>query len=115
MEPTLLEVMLRVHGEFRGRLAPLRVTPLQAGVLLYLHRQGEAKLKHVAAAVQVQSPTLGVVINDLVRKRWVTKQRVPHDDRSLCLRLSRQGAVLVQRIMKHIRPIRSDRPFKEET
>jgi hypothetical protein len=33
-ELTLLELVLRLHGEFRKSLEPIRVTPLQAGVLL---------------------------------------------------------------------------------
>ena len=52
-EPTLLEVVLRVHGDFRRRLAPLHVTPLQAGVMLYLHRHRDAKLTEAAAALRV--------------------------------------------------------------
>ena len=34
---TRLEQVLWMHGQFRRRLEPLRVTPLQAGVLLFLH------------------------------------------------------------------------------
>jgi hypothetical protein len=33
---TLLELVLRVQGEFRRSLEPIRVTPLQAGMMLYL-------------------------------------------------------------------------------
>jgi len=60
-EPTLPEVVLRVEGEFRQRLAPLRVTPLQAGVILYLHRQRDAPVTDAAAGVGVEGPTLPVV------------------------------------------------------
>ncbi len=35
---TLLELVLQLHGEFRRGLEPIRVTPLQAGVLLFLRR-----------------------------------------------------------------------------
>jgi DNA-binding MarR family transcriptional regulator len=101
-EPTQLEAVLQWHGEFRRRLVPLNVTPLQAGVILYLHRHGASKLKEAAAAVNVRSPTLSAVINDLVRMRWVTRQRVPNDDRALCLQLSPQGTVLAQRIRSQI-------------
>lgn len=99
-EPTLLEVVLRVQGDFRRRLAPLRVTPPQAGVILYLHRHRDAKVTEAAAAVGVQPPTVTGVIDDLVRKRWVTRQRALHNDRAVCLRLSRQGEVVERRI-KH--------------
>ena len=35
-KPTLLEVVLRMHGDFRRRFEPIGVTPLQVGVMLYL-------------------------------------------------------------------------------
>ena len=103
-EPTLLEVTLRLHGDFRRRLAPIGVTPLQAGVMLYLQRHPDAKLKDTAAALDVKPPTLTAVIQDLVRKRWVTTRYSIEDRRSVCLWLSRQGQVLAQRIMEHLRP-----------
>ena len=49
--PTLLEVVLRMHGEFRRRLEPIGVTPLQAGVMLFLLRHPDAKMKDTAAAM----------------------------------------------------------------
>ena len=114
-ELTLLELVLQLHGEFRRSLEPIGVTPLQAGVLLYVRRHTGTNMTNAAAALCVRMPTLSEVVQDLVRKRWVTKRRALHDDRALCLRLSRQGEVLVQKIMKHIRAIRSDLTFKEET
>ena len=107
-ERTLLEVVLRVHGDFRRRLAPIGVTPLQAGVILYLHRHPDAKMKDTAAALGVQPPTLTVVIDDLVRKRWLTRRRALHDDRALCLRLNRQGEVVAEKIKNHVRDVRSN-------
>ena len=99
---TLLEVVLRVHGDFRRRLEPIGVTPLQAGVMLYLHRHPDAKMKDTAAAMGVRSPTLTDVIDALVRKRLVTRQRALHDTRTLCLRLSRQGEVVARRIKNQV-------------
>ena len=97
-QPTLLEVVLRLQGDFRSRLAPIGVTPLQAGVMLYLQRHRDAKLTEAAAAVGVQPPTVTRVIQDLVRKGWVTRRRASHDDRTLCLRLSWEGQVLARKI-----------------
>ena len=34
-EPTRLELVLQLHGEFRRSLEPIHVTPLQAGVLFF--------------------------------------------------------------------------------
>ena len=113
-KPTLLEVVLRVQGDFRNQLAPLRVTPLQAGVILYLLRHRDAKVTEAAAALGVRVPTLSVVIRDLVRKRWVIRRRALHDDRVVCLRLSRQGEVLAGRIKERVRDMRSNLiPMKE--
>lgn len=62
---TLLEVVLRVQGEFRRSLEPIRVTPLQAGVILFLRRHVEANMTDTAAALSVRLPTLSVVIKAL--------------------------------------------------
>ena len=90
-ELTLLERVLQLHGDFRRSLEPIRVTLLQAGVLLYLRRHADAKLTDAAAALRVRQPTLHEVVEDLVRKRWVTKRRSVKDDRDVCLRLIRRG------------------------
>ena len=94
--------MLRVQGDFRRRLAPIGVTPFQAGVILYLHRHPDAKVTEAATALGVLVPTLSGVIRDLVRKRWVIRRRALHDDRLVCLRLSRQGDVVARRITDHV-------------
>ena len=112
---TLLELVLPLHGEFRRSLEPIGVTPLQAGVLLYVRRQTGTNMTNAAAALCVRMPTLSEVVQDLVRKRWVTKRRALHDDRALCLRLSRQGEVLVQKITERIRDLRSNLMFEKET
>lgn len=41
-ELTLLELVLRLEGEFRRSLEPINVTPLQAGLLLFLRRHVDA-------------------------------------------------------------------------
>lgn len=105
---TLLEVVLRIQGDFRRRLEPIGVTPLQAGVMLYLQRHPDAKMKDTAAALDVKPPTLTAVIDDLVRKRWVTRQRALHDDRAVCLQLSRQGQVVAEKINTHVRDVQSN-------
>jgi DNA-binding MarR family transcriptional regulator len=113
-EMTLLEVVLQLHGEFRRSLEPLRVTPLQAGMLLFLHRHPEARLTDAAAALRVNPPTLSVVVTDLVRKRWVAKRRSVTDSRVVHLRLSRQGQALVRRIKDRVRDVKSDLTPRKE-
>ena len=111
---TLLELVLRVQGEFRRSLDPIRVTPLQAGVLLFLGRHANAKLTDAADALCVREPTLSEVVKYLVRKRWVAKRRSLTDSRAVCLSLSRRGETLVQRIEGQLRHVKSDlTPMKE--
>ena len=97
-ELTLLELLLRLEGDIRRRLEPIRVTPLQAGSILFLRRHADARVTDSAAALRVRQPTMVEVVKDLVRKRWVTKRRSVQDRRAVCLRLSPQGQVLARRI-----------------
>ena len=112
-EPTLLELVLRVQGDFRRRLEPIRVTPLQAGVLLFLRGHAGAKLRDAATTLGVRLPTLSVVVKDLVRKRWVIKRRSVTDTRAVCLSLSRQGQGLALRIKDHVRNVKNDLASKK--
>jgi DNA-binding MarR family transcriptional regulator len=82
---TLLEQVLQLHGEFRKCLEPLRVTPLQAGVLLFLSRHPTATLTDAATSLAVRLPTLSPVVADLVRKRWVTRRYSVEDRRVVYL------------------------------
>jgi DNA-binding MarR family transcriptional regulator len=97
-ELTLLELVLQLHGEFRRSLEPIRVTPLQAGVLLFLYRHAEARVTDAAVALGVRLPTLSTVLKALVRKRWVTRHRSVTDTRVVHLRLSRRGNALALQI-----------------
>lgn len=102
-ELTLLELVLQLHGEFRRSLDPIRVTPLQAGVLLFLCRRADASLTDATAALRVRVPTLSDVVKDLVGKRWVIKRRSVTDARAVCLSLSRRGLVMTRKIEQRVR------------
>jgi DNA-binding MarR family transcriptional regulator len=104
-ELTLLELVLQLHGEFRRSLESIRVTPLQAGVLLFLRRHAEANMTNAAAALRVRQPTLTDVVKDLVRKRWVTKRRSVTDTRLVQLRLSRRGHALALQIEQRVHQV----------
>jgi DNA-binding MarR family transcriptional regulator len=100
---TLLELVLQLEGDIRRRLEPIRVTPLQAGVLLFLCRHTEARVTDTAAALGVGPPTLSTVVTGLVRKRWVIKRRSVTDARVVHVSLSQQGEVLVRKIEDMVR------------
>ena len=98
----LLELLLRLEGDSRRRLEPIRVTLLQAGMLLFLRRHAEANVTDAAATLGVRLPTVSVVVKALVRKRWVTKRRSGKDDRVVVLSLSRRGDTLALQIEKQV-------------
>ena len=104
-ELTLLELVLQLHGEFRKSLEPIRVTPLQAGVILFLRRHADARVTDAATALRLRLPTLSAVVKDLVRKRWVTRRRSVTDTRVVHLLLSRRGQVITKRIEKQVRRV----------
>lgn len=97
-EPTLLERVLWLHGQFRRSLGPIGVTPLQAGVLLYVRRHRDTNMTSTAAALCLRVPTLTEVIDALVRKRWVTRRRSTMENHVVQLRLSTRGNTLVVKI-----------------
>jgi DNA-binding MarR family transcriptional regulator len=103
--PTLLELVLRLEGDFRRRLESIRVTPLQAGVILFLRRHAEARVTDAAAALSVRVATLSEVVKDLIRERWVTKRRSVTDTRVMCLSLSRRGHALALHIEQRVRHV----------
>ena len=97
---TTLERVLQLHGQFRRSLEPLRVTPLQAGVLLFLRRHPEATVTDAADVLVLRVPTVSDVVKDLVRKGWVTKRYSVEDRRVVCVQLSRHGHALALQIEK---------------
>jgi len=110
---TILELVLQLHGELRRSLEPIRVTPLQAGVLLFLRRHAEARVTDTATALRLRPPTLSEVVNDLVRKRWVTKRRSVTDTRVVHLSLSRRGNALALQINQRVRLVNA--PLAQHT
>jgi len=101
-EPTELERAFWLQGQFRRKLAPIGVTPLQAGAILYLHRHADANITKTAIALCLRLPTVSEVVDDLVRKRWVTRQRSTTDTRVVQLRLSPRGQALVVKIKQGV-------------
>lgn len=101
-DATQLEVALRLLGDVRRRLVPLKVTPLQGATLLYLSRHKEATLKATAVFFRLRAPTMVEVIKDLVRNDWVTKGLSKVHWRALSLSLTPKGRVLVGKIKDQV-------------
>jgi DNA-binding MarR family transcriptional regulator len=60
-------------------------------------------MTNAATALRVTPPTLSDVVNDLARKRWLTKRRSVTDTRVVHLRLSRSGHTLTRHIERRVR------------
>jgi len=105
---TLLELVLRVQGEFRRSLDPIRVTPFQAGVLFFLSRHTNATMTDAADSLGVRLPTLSIVVKDLVRKRWITRRHLVENRRAVCLSLTQRGEALAQKIAERVQHVKSD-------
>ena len=86
-------------------MEPIRVTPLQAGVLLFIRRHANARVTDAAAAFRLRLPTSSEVVKALARKRWVTKRRSVKDDRVVVLSLSRWGDTLALQIEKWVHQV----------
>ena len=95
---TTLERVLQWHGAFRRSLGPIRVTPLQGAMLLFVSRHAETRLTDAARALCVRRPTLTEVVKALVRNRWVTQRRSVVDARVVHLGLSQRGEALTRQI-----------------
>ena len=60
-------------------------------------------MTNAATALRVTPPTLSDVVNDLARKRWLTKRRSVTDTHVVHLRLSRLGHTLTRHIERRDR------------
>jgi DNA-binding MarR family transcriptional regulator len=105
--PTRLELLLRLEGDFRKRLGAIRVTPSQAGVILFLRRQADANLTDASTALGVSQATLSRMVTTLVRKQWVAKRRSAKDNRVIALSLSRRGNALALQINQRVRQVKA--------
>jgi DNA-binding MarR family transcriptional regulator len=99
----LLVLLLRLVGDFRKTLEPLRVTPSQAGVLLLLHHHADARVTNTATELGVSLATLSRTVTALVHKGWVAKRRAVKDDRVVALSLTRRGHTLACHIEQRVR------------
>jgi len=111
--PTRLELLLKLEGDFRKRLGPIRVTPSQAGVILFLRRHADANVTDAATALGVSQATLSRTVTTLVRKQWVAKRRSAKDVRVVALSLSRRGNALALQINQRVRSVNA--PLAQHT
>lgn len=97
-----LETILRLQGLFRHRLQPLRVSLLQASVLLYLDRHPQCTLTEITSALCISPPATIMTLRLMQRSGWMHKTQINGKGRINPLRLTEKGNVLVQKIKENI-------------
>lgn len=97
-----LETILRLHGLFRHRLQALRISPIQAGMLLYLHRHPHCRLNEIASALCLQNHSTVETARFLKKKGLLQKTQTHENQRIGQLRLTVKGRALAQKIRENI-------------
>ncbi|MGC4097304.1 MAG: MarR family transcriptional regulator [Nitrospira sp.] len=97
-----LETILRLQGLFRHRLQPLRVSLLQASVLLYLDRHPRCTLTEITSALCTSPPSTITTVRFMQKKGWLHKTQVHEKGRIVPQRLTEKGNALVQQIKENI-------------
>ena len=97
-----LETILRLQGLFHHRLQPLRVSLLQASMLLYLDRHPQCTLTEITSALCLSPPSTIATARLMRRKGWMHKTQINGKGRITPLRLTEKGNVLVQKIKENI-------------
>jgi DNA-binding MarR family transcriptional regulator len=99
---TTLETVLRLQGFFRHRLQPLGVSPIQAGMLLYLDRHPQCQVIEIGSALCVQSLSAVKTVQLLQRNGWIRKPQVNANRKIVKLQLTEKGIALAQKIKENI-------------
>ncbi len=90
--PRIFFACHRRHYPDRAALAPL--THHQEGILGHLDEEEPTNLGRLARHMGVQSSTMSINVERLVRKGFVRRERARGDRRQICLRLTAEGARL---------------------
>lgn len=100
--PSTLETVLRLQGFFGHRLQPLGVSPLQAGMLLYLDRHPQCQVIEIASALCIQNLSAVKTVQIFQRNGWIRKPQVNANRKIVKLQLSEKGTALAQKIKENI-------------
>lgn len=112
-KPSVLEAALRLQGFFRRRLLPLRISPMQAAILLHLDRHPRCTLVDLASALYLNPVSMGVNVLVVIRRGWASKTRTSENHRIVQLELMAAGKVLVKRVKQSIRSAKVPLPSRE--
>jgi DNA-binding MarR family transcriptional regulator len=100
--PSTLETVLRLHGFFHHRLQSLGVSPIQAGMLLYLDRRPQCQVIEIASALCIQNLSAVKTVQLIQRNGWIRKPQVNANRKIVKLQLTEKGTALAQKIKENI-------------
>ena len=96
---TLAEVATRRIFQ-RDIGAPFKLRPVEFTMLLLLLSNGQATPKQLAQTLSMPPPNVTVLVDRLVERGLVQRQRSPTDGRAMDLRLTDKGAELARRAQR---------------
>jgi DNA-binding MarR family transcriptional regulator len=79
---------------------PFKLRPVEFTILLLLLANGSATPKQLARALDMPPPNLTVLVDRLVERALLLRERSATDGRAMNLRLSTQGADLARRAQR---------------
>lgn len=100
--PSTLETVLRLYGFFRHRLHSLGVSPIQAGLLLYLDRHPQCRASEIASALCIQNHLAVKTVQRLQRNGWIRKPRLTANRKTVKLQLTEKGTTLARKVNANI-------------
>jgi DNA-binding MarR family transcriptional regulator len=78
------------------------LTARQIAVLLTVHRAEPQTVRGLAAALNVNKPAITRATSRLIELSYVSKEREPHDRRSVLIKPTKQGATAVRKMAQRL-------------
>jgi len=109
-KPSVLETVLYLQGYFRQQLLPIRISPMQAAILLHLEQHPDCHLVELASAFHLQPESMGANVSVVLRRGWAHKIRTNENRRIVQLSLTANGKTLLKRVKQTLRSARVKSP-----
>ena len=87
-------------GVYRFTLRESGLTYPQYLVMLVLWEREEATVKELGRRLRLDSGTLSPLLKRMEAAGWVERRRSPHDERSVTVRATREGAGLREKVCR---------------
>lgn len=109
-KPSVLETVLYLQGYFRQQLLPLRVSPMQAAILLHLEQHPDCHLVDLASAFYLEPESMGANVSVVLRRGWALKRRTNENRRIVQISLTASGKSHLKRVKQTLRSAKVKSP-----